>query len=347
MGLKDVYLKIERIDAYGPVQPMEKVVPPLQYGRDCMRNVGHADGFIPAAEIEARMLNALVYREYEDLGYLLPVTDKLIPADVNEPIYDRRISGALLYANPGDQLHIHVFNVDVVEHSFHIHGLDYGIDSDGAWPLGVQTADKRRSDAICPGDHWTYILDVTDEMLGVWPFHDHGPHASASIARGLFGGLIVRKDKIKRPTLTRPHDIRELLDDIQKLHRRPLRVDALPAPSRHLPKSMLEWLNEWTIGEIGRPPKEEVIEAPIFFHHLADPTGTPLFDSGDLEEGGVGTFQHTFNDAGTFEYFCSIQAEMEGTIQVDPAAPDIDVTVAIKDADPATASPSISICSSD
>ena len=69
MAKRDVYLKIERLDGYSPVKPMEKVLPPQQYGRDCMRNMGHMMGIIPDAEIEARRLNALVYREYEDADY--------------------------------------------------------------------------------------------------------------------------------------------------------------------------------------------------------------------------------------------------------------------------------------
>ena len=52
----------------------------------------------------------------------------------------------------GDDLSIHVRNGDSECHSFHLHGLHYGIDSDGAWPLGVQAHDGRRSDQILPGD---------------------------------------------------------------------------------------------------------------------------------------------------------------------------------------------------
>jgi hypothetical protein len=34
---RHIYLKIEKIEKYSPVRPQEKVVPPVQYGRDCMR----------------------------------------------------------------------------------------------------------------------------------------------------------------------------------------------------------------------------------------------------------------------------------------------------------------------
>lgn len=39
-----------------------------------------------------------------------------------------------------------------------------------------------------------------------------------------------------------------------------------------------------------------------------------LWDSGSL--GGGGTFEHTFDDAGTFDYICSIHPSMTATITV-------------------------------
>ncbi|MDH3660752.1 MAG: hypothetical protein OEU92_12140 [Alphaproteobacteria bacterium] len=98
MPIQHVYLKIEAIDDYSPVWPMPKPAPPVQYGRDCIRNMGHMDGLIPEAEVQARTLRAVVYREYEDPDYLVPKTDKLTAADINEPIYSRRVPGALLYS---------------------------------------------------------------------------------------------------------------------------------------------------------------------------------------------------------------------------------------------------------
>ncbi len=42
-------------------------------------------------------------------------------------------------------------------------------------------------------------------------------------------------------------------------------------------------------------------------------------DSGILDPGQ--TFEFTFNDAGTFAYFCAIHPDMQGEIIVDPNAP--------------------------
>jgi len=187
---RDIFLRIEPLARYSPLAP---IVCSRHYGRDCMRNHGHELGRIPPQEIHGAAVDALVYREYLDPHYTIPNRAKLIPADVNEPPWERRVPGALLWANPGERLHIHVVNGDKEDcHSFHLHGLRYGIESDGAWPLGIGTKDGRRSDEIKPGERWTYVFDATEETIGAWGFHDHVRDVAAVVNRGLFGGLIVR-----------------------------------------------------------------------------------------------------------------------------------------------------------
>lgn len=189
---RHIYLKIERIDDYNPVMPQDKVAPPLQYGRDCMRGHGHDSGVIPPAEIDARRVPAVVYREYLDSGYLIPKPDKLIAADVNEPAYNHRVPGTVIYTRPCERLKVHVWNDDDEPHSLHVHGLTYGIDSDGSWPFGTEAAHHGgRSDAICPGHSWTYTFDVSERALGAWPFHDHTVPMHMKIDQGLFGGIVV------------------------------------------------------------------------------------------------------------------------------------------------------------
>jgi FtsP/CotA-like multicopper oxidase with cupredoxin domain len=195
MPIRDIYLKIETIAGYSPVEPDDHVSPPIQYRRDCMRNDKHEDGTIPADEVAARRLTALIYREYLDPQYLVPKPDKLVAADINEPAFPRRVPGAVIYARPGDWLRIHVKNADGAPHSFHVHGVRYGIDSDGSWPFGTQSDDGRRSDEICPGQTWTYTFEVTNKTIGAWPFHDHCRNIGAYVNRGLFGGLIVLPEK--------------------------------------------------------------------------------------------------------------------------------------------------------
>lgn len=189
---RHIYLKIEGIEDYNPVKPQEEEAGQAVYGRDCMRNVGHENGFIPEAEIEARAVPAVVYREYLDSAYLIPKPDKLILADINEPLYLDRVPGTVIYARPCQRLIIHVWNTDNVPHSLHAHGLSYGIDSDGTWPFGTEAAHHGgRSDAICPGKTWCYTFDVTEKMLGAWPFHDYTHHSNEKIDQGLFGGIVV------------------------------------------------------------------------------------------------------------------------------------------------------------
>src|SRR6266481_6982009 len=226
MAPRNIYLKIERIFDYSPVEPDDHVSPPIQYRRDCMRNPGHEDATIPADEVAARRLTALIYREYLDPGYLVPKTDKFIAADVNEPAFTRRVPGTVIYARPGDWLRIHVKNGDGSPHSFHVHGVRYGIDSDGSWPFGTQSDDGRRSDEICPGQTWTYTLEVTEETIGVWPFHDHWQNIGTYINRGLFGGLVVLPDK-EHEHLPKfpypPHFEENLLGVLKQLEGKPIR----------------------------------------------------------------------------------------------------------------------------
>lgn len=161
---RDIFLKIESLPSYSPLAP---VACARYFGRDCMFNPGHESGRVSAQEILASTADGLVYREYLDAHYTIPNKAKLIEADVNEPPWDRRIPGCLLYAKPWERLYIHVWNADTSDcHSFHIHGLSYGIESDGAWPLGVAGRDGRRSDEILPGQKWTYVYDVTPDMVG-------------------------------------------------------------------------------------------------------------------------------------------------------------------------------------
>jgi len=193
MRCRDIYLKIEQMPGYNPVAPAD--AEHGRYGLDCMRNHGHEDAHVPQAEQERRRLDALVYREYLDAAYTVPKTDPLVPADINEPPWYRRVPGTVLYARPTERLRIHVLNDDDAPHSLHVHGVRYGIDSDGSWPFGVEAPDGRRSDAICPGEEWTYIFDVTPDTVGAWPFHDHVMQIEAAVDRGLFGGIVVRDAK--------------------------------------------------------------------------------------------------------------------------------------------------------
>lgn len=233
--VRHIYLKIERVPDYSPPRPhTEKAAPHIQYGRDCMRNEGHENGLIPEAEIEARSLTAVVYREYLDSGYLVPKPDKLILADINEPPFNHRVPGTVIYTRACERLKIHVWNMDDVPHSFHLHGLRYGIESDGSWPMGTQNHHGVRSDAICPDQRFTYTYDVTDQMIGPWPFHDHTHHHANKIERGLIGGLIVlaAHERPPRCFCYPPRLLQELYEGVAL--RQGVELPALTLPEGHV-----------------------------------------------------------------------------------------------------------------
>lgn len=104
----------------------------------------------------------------------------------------------MLYAEPVELLAVQVRNDDDHPHRFHVHGLVYRIDSDGAWPFGVDSHSstggygERSGDASCPGQQWCYLFDITEDTIGAWPFHDHHMHIAEAVDRGLFGGIVVR-----------------------------------------------------------------------------------------------------------------------------------------------------------
>ena len=253
MAERNIYLRIEGIEDYSPVEPQTKTAPPIEYKRDGMRNPGHETGVISDAERDQRAMRAVVYRQYRDANHIFPVTSKIVAADVNEPVWSRRVPGCVLWTYVGETLKIHVHNADFRPHSFHVHGLRYGIDSDGAWPVGTVASDGRRSDEICPGQNWTYTFEIDKDMVGAWPFHDHSSNlAGHSIPLGLFGGLIVRKRKFRKPIPTPmpdwfEADIKRILEPI--VGGRPVVRDALPKRAQQIVADQIEQLHEWAIRE--------------------------------------------------------------------------------------------------
>ncbi len=357
MPIRDIYLKIQTIPGYCPVAPDTHVAPPIRYGRDCMRNPNHEDGTIPPDEIAARRLTALVYREYLDAGFIVPKPDKIVLADINEPAYNHRVPGTVIYAHPGERLRIHVKNTDIMPHSFHVHGLKYGIDSDGSWPLGTQTTDGRRSDEICPGQSWTYTFDVTDEMLGAWPFHDHHRNIGMSVNRGLFGGIIVlpREECEKLPRFPLPSGLEH---EMHKHH--PRSDDTKPHPKHRsagggrqmammggpgmpMPGSMdpglahdmdlagvPEHLLPYVVllDELAHVPmthhirkQPHTLHVPIFLHQMSGARAAPVFQSAPLANAATFT-SPTFSFAAVYHYICGIHgASMSGQVTVQVGGP--------------------------
>lgn len=286
----------------------------------------------------------------------MPKPDKLVAADVNEPAFTRRVPGTVIYARPGDRLRIHVKNADIVPHSFHIHGLRYGIDSDGAWPFGTQSDDGRRSDEICPGQTWIYTYEVTEETIGAWPFHDHWRNIGLYINRGLFGGLVVLPEKEHEylPKFSLPdgfcEEVEKVLTELEGAPFEPVRtpppalsrcgqgpamlaMGPMPKPfARHAhgidldetPPALVPFLatlEEYAHAPQPLPPPDHMLHVPLFFHQMSGARGTPVFQSAPLNPGGTYA-SPVFTLAATYNYICGIHGpSMSGTITVQPSGP--------------------------
>jgi FtsP/CotA-like multicopper oxidase with cupredoxin domain len=107
------------------------------------------------------------------------------------------IPGPLLEIYEGDTLEIELVNNTTQRLSIHPHGVDYDVDSDGS-PLNASFNE--------PGETRTYTWRSRTQAkagggfyrpgsAGYWHYHDHamGDHGTTGIAKGLYGGLIVRK----------------------------------------------------------------------------------------------------------------------------------------------------------
>jgi plastocyanin len=368
---RDIYLKVEMIPGYSPVMPADHITPPVQYGRDCMRNPGHEDGRIPVDEVNARRLTALVYREYLDPQYLVPKPDKLVAADINEPGYAHRVPGTVIYASPGDRLRIHLKNADGSPHSFHLHGLRYGIDSDGSWPFGVQSADGRRSDEICAGQTWTYTYDVDDDMIGAWPFHDHCRNIGDNTNRGLFGGIIVlpKREQATLPKFPVPAKFFESALEIAARVRLPTALPdpvtvADPGPSAQpqptaagstgpggmsmsgmsMPGMSMPWTQmpgmstgAMPMGPMGAQTRRSLRYSATTTAHRFDPATTPealvpILPVFQCAPLGQGqSFTFTFTVPGTYRYVCGIHGAMMSGTVTVAAGPPSPATVQIAD----------------
>jgi FtsP/CotA-like multicopper oxidase with cupredoxin domain len=331
MALRDIYLKIEPVFDYHTVP----------WRRDCMRNAGHEDGTIPLSEVYARRMTALVYREYLDAAYQIPKPDKIVLADINEPPYHHRVPGTVIYAHPGDRLRIHVLNGDSSSHSLHVHGIAYGIDSDGAWPFGTTASDGRRSDEICTGQRWTYVFDVRDDMIGAWPFHDHAHRIADNANRGLFGGIVVLSKEHHAqlpPPMPLPDLVKRILDrplPLQTLgvaHIAPTLADGMDgmpgmgSPPRVPPMEMsgdteLEdarmFLMEWAAVAYHHPQPEphHTLHVPLFINYMVPQDRQPAFDKTPFRPGDP-PFEVVFGGEGEFGYHCQRHAVMTGKVSV-------------------------------
>jgi FtsP/CotA-like multicopper oxidase with cupredoxin domain len=108
------------------------------------------------------------------------------------------IPGPLIRARVGDTVLVHFKNLDTLRfqpHSMHFHGFRYDFGSDGAFIPGFST----RGANVPPGESFTYRLKAVPGSAGVWPYHDHSPSMTESIAGGLYGAISILGPRQRAP----------------------------------------------------------------------------------------------------------------------------------------------------
>jgi FtsP/CotA-like multicopper oxidase with cupredoxin domain len=108
------------------------------------------------------------------------------------------IPGPTIRATVGDTVLVHFKNMDTLRnqpHSMHFHGFRYEFASDGSFIPGVSGPAAN----VPPGGTATYRLQARKSSKGVWPYHDHSASMEPSIAGGMYGAIIVRGVKERRP----------------------------------------------------------------------------------------------------------------------------------------------------
>lgn len=105
--------------------------------------------------------------------------------------------GPVLRASPGDTLVVHFRNEDRRTHTMHPHGVRYAPEFDGSF-MGRFTPPGGR---VKPGETFTYRWEVGEDAVGVWPYHDHGPHEMVSTDAGLFGAIVITPREQPAPDL--------------------------------------------------------------------------------------------------------------------------------------------------
>jgi FtsP/CotA-like multicopper oxidase with cupredoxin domain len=134
---------------------------------------------------EKRRFVAVIYRRYT-AGFRRPWPNTAESGD------NDGIPGPTIRADVGDRVIIHFRNRDShyrTPHSIHTHGFRYAPASDGAY-IPFRSG---RGGAVPYGGSFTYRFTAVATSVGVWPYHDHSVDMMDSIARGLYGAIVIRR----------------------------------------------------------------------------------------------------------------------------------------------------------
>jgi FtsP/CotA-like multicopper oxidase with cupredoxin domain len=96
--------------------------------------------------------------------------------------FNGHVPGPTLEAHEGDHVIVHFWNQLPEPTTIHWHGLHLPAEMDGS-PL----------DPVLPGARYDYTFTIPAGQAGVYWYHPHPHHLTgAQVARGLYGGIIIR-----------------------------------------------------------------------------------------------------------------------------------------------------------
>src|SRR4051812_12020080 len=223
------------------------------------------------------------------------------------------IPGPLLEIYEGDTLEIELVNRTDQRLSIHPHGVNYDTGSDGA-PLNA-SFNK-------PGETRTYTWRTRTRYdagggfwmpgsAGYWHYHDHAmgtDHGTAGLARGLYGGLIVRKRGDLLPSKQYPVVFNEMM------------INHAMAPDTPILEARLGERVEWVCIGYGSLPHTFHLHG----HRWADTrTGmlgsandnAAIVDNKNLDPGSSFGFQVLAGEGagpGVWMYHCHVQTHSDG-----------------------------------
>ena len=111
------------------------------------------------------------------------------------PIGKATVPGPLIDAEVGDTIVVNFQNTLSSPVTIHPHGVRYSIEMDGAYKA-------RYTDPggfVQQGETFQYVWEATEDTVGTWLYHDHGPLDPVPVFKGLFGPLIVRPKGVPKP----------------------------------------------------------------------------------------------------------------------------------------------------
>ena len=140
---------------------------------------------------ENTTMQTVLYKRYT-AGFGRPAGNRAVIGD------NDGIPGPTIRARVGDTVLVHFRNLDTLRnqpHSMHFHGFRYEFGSDGSFIPGVTGVRAN----VPPGRTVTYRLQARRSSAGVWPYHDHSASMEQSIAGGMYGAIVVRGRRERRP----------------------------------------------------------------------------------------------------------------------------------------------------